>query len=302
GHAVAVVVEAVAERLAHLVVAAVARDSVAGDPPRGSAASPGAARADALLERAGGRREIGRVVDRAVAVVVEAVADLAHRSDFTAARAPRPAAAGLGARHARADIAAAGLRVAVFAGAALVGGAVAVVVEAVAERLVGLVVVAVLGRVADEAGGSVAARDRARAHSLGAIAARRDELLVGGAVAVVVDAVAGLGRGRAHRRVRVVAIGAERAALAVAVAIVIDAGRAAVGIAGRARIGIDDGSAVVAGLWPGIGFRTWAWAAGDREGRDQQPNTKSSHQGIPPRPPHTRGAAKIYPTDLIRRS
>src|SRR5690606_16224594 len=108
----AVVVEPVAERLGGLVVASVARDAGARDPARDASAGAHAPRADAELERAGGRRQIARLIDRAVAVVVDPIAHLAHRADGAGARAPCAIHAGLRPFHARADVGAARLRVA----------------------------------------------------------------------------------------------------------------------------------------------------------------------------------------------
>src|SRR5690606_36205900 len=135
--AVAVVVATVAARLRLFVPRAVALGG-ARLPPARAAAALDRAGARAARGRARGRGEV--VVGGSVAVVVDAVAGLFDGRDLTPARAPAADHAGLRAGLAGADVAAARLRRAGHAGAALVDHAVAVVVETVAEglrRLVG---------------------------------------------------------------------------------------------------------------------------------------------------------------------
>src|SRR5690606_27662155 len=132
---VAVVVEPVTGRLVGRAVLAdeVARSvdpGVARRPTARATAGPGGPGAPAEGARA--RRRLERIVRRAVAVVVEAVAELGRRLHAARARAPLARDAGLGAALAHAGALAARLRGAVHAGAALVGRPVAVVVEAVA--------------------------------------------------------------------------------------------------------------------------------------------------------------------------
>src|SRR5207244_2987095 len=108
----------------------------------------------------------------------------------------------------------AGLGVAVGAGAAVVGDAVAVVVDAVAARLC-------RRRCAGRAGRRTPVDARRRGHRAGAGAAgERGQILVGLPVAIVVAAVAGLGGARVHGGVGVVAV-RPRAAVAGAVAIAV---------------------------------------------------------------------------------
>src|SRR5690606_33326424 len=105
GDPVAVVVEAVAAALDHLVARPVLRRAARAEAARAVAGLP-RARADAHGERA--RRADHALVGHAVAILVDAVARLGGGHDLAGARAPRASGAGLNTGHARAHVGPAG--------------------------------------------------------------------------------------------------------------------------------------------------------------------------------------------------